>query len=158
MNKRTLAIGAAGSAFCVMALVGVASAATGAKPASLASEIAQKFNLKPADVQSVIDSHKGEIKMFHETEQKDRIAQAVKDGKITQTLADQLIAKEAELHPASLTLGTKPTESERTAMKAKMSAFRQWVKDNKIPENLVRPFDHRGRGMHGGMMTPSDQN
>jgi hypothetical protein len=141
-----------------MALVGVASAATGAKPASLASEIAQKFNLKPADVQSVIDSHKGEIKMFHQTEQKDRIAQAVKDGKITQTLADQLVAKEAELRPASLTPGTKPTEDERAAIKAKISAFNQWVKDNNIPENLVRPFGYGGRGMHRGMMTSSDQN
>jgi hypothetical protein len=143
--KKQFMIGAAASALCVISLVGVTSATSGTKPASLASELAAKFNLKQADVQAVLDAHKGEKHMYREQKVKEHIAQAVKDGKITQAQADALIAKLAELHPVKPATG-KPTEAEHKAMKVKMTAFHQWLEDNDIPKDLI---GHGIRGHHG---------
>lgn len=142
-------IGVAAGAFSLVSIAGIASAASTTKPASLASAIAAKFNLKAADVQTVIDSNHSAMNTYRETEQADRIAAAVKAGTITQAQADALTAKLAELkasRPAKLSDGNRPTEAEMTAMKAKMEAFRTWANDNKIPENLI----HTGHGGHGG--------
>lgn len=146
--KKQLAIGVAAGAFGLVSLVGLATAATETKPVSLASAIATKFNLKEADVQSVIDANHEARHAYRETERADRIAAAVKDGTITQSQADALTKKLAELeafHPAKPTDGTRPTEAEMTAMKAKMEAFRTWATENKIPKELI------GRGGHGGL-------
>ena len=151
-------IGAAAGSLCIISLVGIASAATNTQPASLASELAAKFHLKQTDVQSVIDSHKTEEHAFREQAVKDRIAQAIKDGKITQAQADALTAKLAELKPATKPAdGAKPTDAQRAAMKAKRDAFRQWLTDNNIPQDLVGHGGHGGFGHRGGMTPPAGE-
>ena len=155
--KKQLMIGAAAGSLCIISLVGIASASANTKPASLAQEIAGKFNLKPADVQAVIDTHKTEKQTYRGQAEADRVAAAVKAGTITQSQANALKAKLAELKTDRPTGGAKPTDAQRAAMKAKMDDFRQWLTNNKIPESLVRPYGNGGREMHENMMGP-DQN
>jgi hypothetical protein len=154
--KKQLMIGVAAGSLCIISLAGIASAATTTKPASLAQEIAAKFNLKSADVQGVIDTHKTEARSYRSGLETDRIAQAVKDGKITQSQADSLTAKLAELKADRPTDGTKPTAAQKAEMKSKMDAFRQWLKDNNIPKNLVHGGGRGGFGRHMKMDQPSN--
>ena len=159
--KKQLMIGAAAGSLCIISLVGIASAATNAKPATLAQELASKFNLKSSDVQAVIDTHKTEEHTYREGLEADRIAAAVKAGTITQAQADALTSKLAELEAGRPRQGTKPTDAERAAMKTKMESFRQWVKDNNIPRELLGRGGHRefgDRGMHHVDMMGSDAN
>ena len=152
--KKQLMIGAAVGALSLVSVAGIASAATATKPGSLASAIAAKFNLKTADVQSVIDTNHTSMEAYRDTKRADRIAAAVKAGTITQSQADVLTTKLAELEasrPAKLADGTKPTVAEMEAMKSKMEAFRTWAKDNNIPKNLIG-MSHGGHGMHWEMM------
>ena len=106
---------------------------------SLADNIATKFKLNKTEVQKVIDQN-------HEQHRADRLAQLVKDGKLTQAQADKLKAKETEIHTKmeAARNETDPVKRKaaRDAIKAEMD---QWAKDNGIDLSTIRP----GRGMHG---------
>ena len=161
--KRTLLVG--GTILTIgaasVAGMGVASAATtGTSGTSLVDKIATKFNLKKADVQQVFDQNRTEQQAAREQKMKDRLDQAVKDGKITQDQEDKLIAKLKELQADRTAIKDmkEETQAERDARKAKMDAFKQWLTDNKIPEDLARPMGgpgHRGMGMHDGDTPPA---
>ena len=154
MGGAIVSVGAASAAG-----MGVASAASnGSNSNSLVDKIATKFNLKKADVQQVFDEEHAARQAEHEQKTKDRLDQAVKDGKITQDQEDKLITKLKELQAdrqAFREEQKEETQAQRDAHKAKMDAFKQWLTDNKIPEDLARPMG--GRGHHGmGMMHDGD--
>ena len=149
MGGAIVSVGAAS-----VAGMGVASAASnGSSSNSLVDKIATKFNLKKDDVQKVFDEEHAARQTERQQKLKDRLDQAVKDGKITQDQEDKLIAKlkELEADRQAFREQKEETQAERDAHKAKMDAFKQWLADNKIPEDLARPMG--GRGHHGmGMM------
>lgn len=136
-----------------VASLGIASAATdNTGQSNLVDKLATTFKLNKADVQKVFDEERATHKAEREQTMKTTIEQAVKDGKLTQDQADKLTAKLQELQAERKNMkGMKEaTQTERDAHKAKMDEFKQWLSDNQIPEDLVRPMGSHGRG-HGHM-------
>lgn len=139
MKKHLVAAGiitAAGAAGLAGVAVVNATQYGNGRANDMASAIAKKFNLKEADVQSVFDEQRSLRMADRETYVKDKVAQLVKDGKLTQAQANKINAKRAELN--------KEREVDREAhkgltaeqRKAKMeehkTAIDNWLKDNNI--------------------------
>lgn len=121
----------------VLASGGFAYANTGQN--SLAGNIANKFKLNKAEVQKVIDQD-------HEQHHADRLAQLVKDGKLTQDQADKLKSKQAEIHTKMEAVRNETDAAKRKAARdAIKTEMDQWAKGNGIDLSTIRP----GRGMHG---------
>ena len=79
---------------------------------------------------------------------KDRLAQAVKDGKLTQAQADKITAKMAEMKTFMESQKDKTKEERKTAMEAKRDELKKWAEDNDIPEGYM-PMGHGGPGGRG---------
>lgn len=155
--------------------IGVTYAATGStgtgnNPMSnLVTAISQKFNLNQSDVQKVFDEQHAQMEVQHEQAFKDRLAQAVTDGKLTQDQSDKIVAKMAELksqRDADKATFASLTQAERQAkMQARAAELKQWAIDNNIPADFS-PFNMGGRGpgmgkgmgrmMHGGRGQDND--
>jgi len=60
----------------------------------------------------------------------------VKDGKLSQDLADQLVAKQKELETYHDSLKDKTSEERRDLMKTQLRELATWAKANNIPQNL----------------------
>lgn len=124
--------------------LGIASAATSANGQStLIDKLVTKFNLNRDEVQKVFDEERASHQAEREQKMKERLDQAVKDGKLTQAQEDKLIAKLKEMQ-ADRKNPKDATEADHEARKAKMDEFRQWLKDNNIPEEFGMPM--RGHG------------
>ncbi len=86
----------------------------------------------------------------HEADNKSRLDQAVKDGKITQEQEDKIIAKQKELkaeRDANKEAIKNKTEAERkAAMEAKKTELEKWAKDNNVPIEYLHPGGGRGMG------------
>lgn len=132
--------------------LGLASAQSSTTGGStLVDKIAAKFNLNKADVQKVFDEDHAAHEAEMQQKQADRLAQAVKDGKLTQDQADKITAKLQELQTqreANRTAMEGKTNAERkAAMDAERTALEQWAKDNNIPLEYLRGLG--GPGGHG---------
>ena len=152
--KRSLIAGATIATLGLAAAgVGVASAATSdtASGTSLIDKIATTFNLNRDEVAKVFtadrQAHMAEI----EQAQANRLAQAVKDGKLTQAQADHITATQKEIRDLMGTTdpGTQD-EATRTSIHNKMDALRTWATDNNIDLQYVGPGGHHGFGGPGG--------
>lgn len=159
--KRTLMVGGAIATIGIASLgsVGLVSAATNTTSnpnQSLIDSIASKFNLNKDEVKKVFDENHAARKAEHEQHMKDRLAQAVKDGKLTQDQADKLVAKLNEMQTnreANREAMKNKTEAERkAAIATERDAFKKWLSDNNIPAEFGGPMGMGGgRGHHGGM-------
>ena len=123
---------------------------------ALTTAIAQKFNLNATEVQVVVDevmkTQREERQANREQGMKDRLTQAVADGKITQAQADLLIAKQTEMHAFMQSMQGKTDAERKDAMQAKMEEMKQWMTDNNIPEQFAHGgIGERRSGQHGGM-------
>ncbi len=129
-HRRLLAAGA------VIASLGIASLGVGTVLAAQSSDqnpvsglvaaIAEKFNLKEADVQAVIDEQAAAQEDQREAE---LLANDVSAGKLTQTQADAILAERKQI--------------------------RQWAEDNDVPLHYLDQEPRGGMGMGprgGGMM------
>ena len=124
------------------------------------SEVASKFNLNAAEVQTVVDevmkSRQTEMGTRRQAGFASRLAQAVTDGKLTQTQADLITAKSAELKASTETDRTANqtlTQEERKAkMEAKQTSLKEWATAKDIPEEYLRLIGGGGKGFdgHGG--------
>lgn len=118
----------------------------------LVTAISQRFNLNEADVQMVFDEE--HIKMREEMagkmaeKQQERLSDAVSKGKLTQSQADAIIAKQKEMAVLFESLEGKSMEEVRTVMEAHKEATQQWAEENNIPQEYLRVFVHGGKG-HG---------
>ncbi|HSX01994.1 MAG TPA: hypothetical protein VLI05_01625 [Candidatus Saccharimonadia bacterium] len=140
LNKKTYIVAAAlaGSvALAGLAGVGIASAATGTKPASLVDELAQKFNLNKADVQAVFDQHRSEAQSDHEAKYEQRLAADVAAGKLTAAQKDQILAKHQEVLSFMESLKGKSAADRKAALDQERHQLQQWTKDNSIPARYV---------------------
>lgn len=143
------AIVAAGLSGLVGAHVVSAANDTSNGQQNLVDKIASTFNLNKSDVQKLFDEDRQQHEADRQQKFEDRVNQAVKDGKLSQELADQLIAKQKELATYRDSLRDKTPEEERQLMKTKMDELRTWMKDNNISMSL-------GIGMQMGHMPPAD--
>lgn len=121
----------------------------------LVNAIAQKFNLNASDVQQVFDQQRVQMDAQRQQEFETRVAQGVKDGKITQDQADQIVAKAKELQAARQSEqanSANQTEADRdAARKAQMDSLKQWATQNNIPKEFMffGGMGHGGPGHHG---------
>jgi hypothetical protein len=141
---------------------------------SLVTAIAAKFNLDKDEVRAVFDEQRKEMQAERETRMAEiqkkinqdfaaKLAQAVADGKLTQSQANLITDKRAELAATRATI--KPemetqkemTGEERAAQREKMQTrmedLKSWAADNNIPEEYLPMLGgwggHGGRGLGG---------
>jgi len=124
---------------------------------TIATAIANKFNLNVSDVQTVIDET---MDVDREEMEKNRPArvdsliQAAKDGKLTQSQADLITAKREEMRDSMQNLKDKTQEEMTATMKTRTDELKQWATDNGIPEQYIMPFGglghNRGEGRGPG--------
>lgn len=159
MKKQLVAMGIA-TAVGVTSLagIGVANAATDTSSnsnpmSSLVEAIATKFNLSESEVQSVFDEQRTQMEAEREAEVKEKVAQLVTDGKISQAQADKINAKRAELKKEREanrdSSDTKTREEMKSEMEAKRTELEAWAKENDIDDQYLRYVMGGGRG-HGG--------
>ena len=139
----------------------------------LVTAIAQKFGLQESAVQAVFDEQKSkmeaerkikmaEMETKRTAEFETRLSGLVTAGKLTQTQADAIKAKHAELQtqreadkPVAESMKSK-TEAERkaamaeqkTKMETERAALKQWAAANGIPEEYIPMAGLMGGG-HG---------
>lgn len=173
--KRHLAIAATAATIGIAGLgASVASAATNDNAtktdpmSSLVEKIASKFNLNKTEVQQVFDEQRTAMEAEREQNAKDRLAQLVKDGKLTQAQADAITAKRAELQKereANKDANKDKTAAERKAeMDKRKTELEAWAKEKGIDTQYLRlvmggpGHGHGGPGgPRGGMEKPANQ-
>lgn len=123
---------------------------------NLAEAIAAKFNVPIADVQTVINdtvaANRAEMAK-NRPGRVDMLAQAVKDGKLTQAQADLITAKRTELRNAVGSVKDLSVTERASLMKEHQAALKEWATANNIPEEYVFGFGggmRRGGGMPFG--------
>lgn len=136
---------------------GVANAATNTSTTSgtsIVDKIVAKFGLKKADVQAVFDEDRTAHEAERLTSLKDKLATAVKDGKLTQSQSDAIVAKYNEMQStreANKDKFASMTDTERkSAMDAEKTAFDTWVTSNNIPTEYAQLLHMGGHGGPGG--------
>lgn len=133
-----------------------AQASTTDSPTNLVKAIADKFNLKQEDVQSVFDqertTHMAKMKASFES----RLSADVTSGKITEAQKQLILTKRNELEAMReehKNDSTTLTPAERkTQMEAKKTELETWAKDNGI--DLKYLLGGMGKGMRGHMGGP----
>ncbi len=132
--------------------VGAVHAATNSDSTSpmnnIVSALAKKFNLNTSDVQQVFDEQRTQMQAERQQEFKDRLAQAVKDGKLTQQQADLITSKHQEMQTFMQSLNGKTQKERQQAMNTQHQAMKQWMIDNNIPQQFMMLGMGHGRG-HG---------
>ncbi len=142
--------------------IGIASAATSKDSrTSIVDTLATKFGLNKDEVQKVFDEQKASMHAEREAKIADKIAELVKDGKLTQDQADKLTARAKELQTQREANRDKFKDLSKEERKAQMDkdreAISKWFSDNKIDEKYARFIfgAHRGHsgpdGPHGRM-------
>lgn len=167
MKKRILTAAA-------VATIGIAGLSTGAAFATtntdspndpmsgLVSAIASKFNLKAADVQAVFDEQRESMEADREQEVKNKVAALVEDGKLTQTQADAINAKRAELQKEReanrSNIDDATAEERKSDMDTKRSELTAWLEENDIDDSYAYLLmGSHGHGHGGpGMGRPRD--
>jgi hypothetical protein len=124
---------------------------------TLVKKIAEKFNLKESDVQTVFDENRTEKIAVVKKAIESKLDQAVKDGKITEAQKQAIIAKQDELakqHEANHEkLHAMTPEERKTAMDAKKAELEKWAKDNNIDVQNLKGIIGGPFGLkHGGKM------
>lgn len=151
IKKKLVILGAAATiGLAGLGSAGLAVAETGEDGSSLVAKIAQKFNLNQDEVQAVFDEERAEHHAERETKFKERLAQAVTDGKLTQEQADKIQAKHEEMQTVMESLQDKSKDERREAMHANRDELKQWAEDNDIPEEYLRMGGRGGPGGPGG--------
>ncbi len=155
MKKKLVALGIAavvGTVGLTGATVANAVTNTGSNPmSSLVDALASKFNLNKADVQKVFDEQRSAKQAEHEEKVKDKLAELVKAGKLTQAQADKLLAKRAEMEKEREAnreaMKDKTREEMKSTMEAKRAELEKWASDNGIATEYLRFL--MGHGIHG---------
>lgn len=156
--KRIILPGAA-VAVGLSGLVGataVNAASTGNGQDNLVDRLASPFNLSKNDVQKVFDEEHKSRETARQQKFEERAKRAVDDGKISQDLADQLIAKQKEMQTYRDSIKDKSREERRNLMKAKMEELQKWLKDNNIDRSLLGPLGGHVFGAGSNRPTPAN--
>jgi hypothetical protein len=121
---------------------------------NLIQKIAQKFNLKSADVKAVFDQNQAEHQAARQQKITDELTQAVKDGKLTETQKQLILAKmtevQAQMQANRDSLKDKTPAERKAAMEAQKADLEAWAKTNNISTDYLHFIG--GHGRQGGMM------
>ena len=141
-------VGLAGLASAASVSAATDTSKSGDPMSSLVDKIASKFNLDKSKVQAVFDEDRAAHQAERQQEMKDRLATAVKDGKLTQAQADMITAKQAEMKTFMDSLKGKTGDERHQAMEAKRDELKKWASESNIPQEYLGPAGH-GRGPGG---------
>lgn len=123
-------------------LVGVGAAHAASDPSTQKSPggMARSSEVDMAASQKGATTHQAAQQGKRELKFEARIKQAVKDGKITQDLADQLVAKRKELVSYRVSLKDKSPGQRHMLMTTQIDSFVSWAKAQNIPQNLWQSY------------------
>lgn len=158
MNKHKLILPILSAALVGSTILGVgyASAQDTTNPTStIVQKLAQKFNLKEADVQAVFDEEHQARHAQMQTDLEKRLTQGVTDGKITEAQKQAIIAKFQDMknHKPDIESFKSMTQEQRRAqMETKKTEFESWAKTNGLTMETVQEFMGHGKGMGRGFM------
>lgn len=153
MNKKFLLIPAAALAITVTAAIaGVAAAQSNSSYPDLVQAIANKFHLDPSQVQQVVSDVHSQYAQKHEENLESKIAQLVKDNKLTKTQADALTAKLKDLRTQVEATKSLPEGERHTKIMQIMSDFKSWAQSQGINFSQLFP----GRAWRTGLMQDGD--
>ncbi len=131
-------------------LIGNAFASDTDRQSSLIERLAAKFNLNKADVETVFGEEREARRTERNMKFEERLAQAVRDGKITDAQKSLILEKHAALmseREASRESWKNMTREERRAdAEKRREALESWMKTNGIPDGIF------GLGMGMGKM------
>lgn len=118
---------------------------------TLVQQIAARFGLKQADIQSAFDDFRTKRQAQGQQRLEDRLNQDVADGKLTPAQKELILNKHQELQSKR---GNKPDnwfslspEERRSYMDAQRQEMQTWAKDNGIDTSYF--FGGFGRGRMG---------
>jgi hypothetical protein len=131
---------------------------------SIIDKLAQKFNLKPADVKAVFDQNRAEHQAARQQKITDELTQLVKDGKLTEAQKQLILAKMTEVQAQTQanhdSMKDKTPAERKAAMDVEKADLEAWAKANDIPTSdlhLMGGPRGMGRGgMEHGDMKPGD--
>jgi len=149
-------IGAVGLTFAGGAAAHAQTASTTTQYPSIVQEIASKFNLTTADVQSVFDQNRTEMQAQMKAKSAAALDQAVTDGKITADQKQQILDERQKLEDKQkanmANFKSLTADQRRAAMEATKAEVSAWTKQTGIDAKyLMGGFEFR-RGFHGGEM------
>lgn len=118
------------------------------KGQTIMQKIAQKFGLKETDVQAVFDQNRQERQKEHEAAYEEKLSGYVKEGKLTESQKQLILAKHKELQTShqqtrenmqGKTQEEKKAamEKRRTAMDTERAGLEAWAKANGIDPTYV---------------------
>ena len=158
-TKKSIIISAGVAAIALSAVGGAVAthaASSTTTTGSIIDKLAQRFNLKTADVQQVFDQQHQVNQAAHLAKGKTMLDQAVKDGKLTQKQEDLIVAKQKEVTDFMATLKGKTDVERKTAMQTEMKSLSDWATANSIPVQYAHFGGPRGHFGHGGGMRMND--
>jgi hypothetical protein len=123
--------------------------------ASLVQKIADKFGLKKEDVQAVFDQDRLDRQAQMQARFEEKLAQDVKDGKITEAQKQLILEKRKSLganRQAKMESMKNMTGDERrTAVESQRQELENWAKENGIDlKYLMGGFKGHPGGFRGG--------
>lgn len=118
--------------------VGVASAASlKNSDINIVDRISTKFNLNRDEVAKVFEEEFEARHKKHTEKINERIDQAVKDGKLSQDLADQLKSKLQEVDKLKQDLRNTKNEDIQNKIRESLDELNTWLDNNGIPRNII---------------------
>lgn len=153
--KTAVIVGVVGLGVLSAGAFSVYAAESGGSYPSIVQKIAKAFNLDPAKVNDVFKQDQQERMAQRQTQFEDRLNQAIKDGKLTQTQKDAIIAKLEEVKKKREEIMKLAPQDRKAAMQKIMQDLKAWADKNKIDYRQVMGGMMRGmgggmRGMRGG--------
>lgn len=137
-------------------LIGSASASNSDHRSALMERIATKFNLNTSEVETVFNEERDARRAEMKAKFEDRLAQAVRDGKITDAQKSLIIEKHESLINERETLKeawrNMTREERKSAMEKRRNDLESWMKANNIPDGIFglgMGMGKVGRGGHG---------
>lgn len=119
----------------------------------LIQRIVEKFNLNKDEVSGVVSNFRGEQQKLRQQDITDRLAQAVKDGKITEDQKNTILAKVTEWQSQMGTMNSLTVEERRTKMNEHRTEMQEWEKNTGIDlQGILGKGAGGTRGLGMGMM------
>jgi len=118
---------------------------------NIVTAIAEKFHVSESDVQAVFDEQHEAMQTERHADAAERLAEAVADGKLTQTQADAIATHMESQQSFMEDMKDKTPEERRDAMKTHIEEQKAWAEENDIPAKFAPGNSQEGRGP-GGMM------
>ncbi len=157
MKKHILAAGVASVIGITGIGAGVAHAATAnstdSPRANMVDAIASRFNLDKNEVGKAFDEQHEKMKSERDQQITDKVAQLVSDGKLTQTQADAINGKRAELAAQREanrdTFHDMSADERKAKMEAQRTALEKWAEENNIADEYLRYVTGQGKDLGG---------